>query len=444
MDWTSRDIKVEDDDRDSDSDGLVINEDMLVPIVEINEEMPHKTKLFNNRKRRTESQNGENSESENGESHPNTESQNYSSSSWHKNEDFVSKSFPGVNRSDNSSSPICSNCNTEKTSMWRRDKSGSLVCNACGLYIKLYGVNRPINMRKDTIRVRRRKKAKESKSEKATPIPELPILTKVLPAAAKDLPLEITPVKTGLAKSEPATLPNPNWAVSVLPLPPPLKKRPALKTQSMAELLLQKAVESQQNTAPGVDLGHFYKELLNNFHKQTNVFQGFPFPLNPLHFLQTNNGLLDSNPINLSNTAGPKDMSQPKTTSSHQEEDPTQGAQSSSNGSLIDDCQGEDSIVQKRQVNRGSRVDPNTSCANCSTQQTSIWRRNKLGLPICNACGLYAKLHGIDRPVNLRNDVIRKRSRKRGRKSKTPTKVERNPSFGDELVDDEQLVDDDS
>jgi GATA zinc finger len=36
--------------------------------------------------------------------------------------------------------------------MWRRDKSGALVCNACGLYIKLYGINRPINMRKDTIR----------------------------------------------------------------------------------------------------------------------------------------------------------------------------------------------------------------------------------------------------------------------------------------------------
>ncbi len=51
-----------------------------------------------------------------------------------------------------SSGSVCSNCSTTKTSMWRRDKSGALVCNACGLYIKLYGINRPINMRKDTIR----------------------------------------------------------------------------------------------------------------------------------------------------------------------------------------------------------------------------------------------------------------------------------------------------
>lgn len=49
--------------------------------------------------------------------------------------------------------------------MWRRDKSANLVCNACGLYIKLYGVNRPIQMRKDTVRVRRRKNAKDAKKE---------------------------------------------------------------------------------------------------------------------------------------------------------------------------------------------------------------------------------------------------------------------------------------
>ncbi len=85
---------------------------------------------------------------------------------------------------------------------------------------------------------------------------------------------------------------------------------------------------------------------------------------------------------------------------------------------------------QKRHhvVNRGARIDPETSCANCNTQKTSIWRRNTSGLAICNACGLYAKLHGVDRPVNLRNDVIRKRMRKRNRKSKTPSKVERHPT----------------
>lgn len=35
------------------------------------------------------------------------------------------------------------------------------------------------------------------------------------------------------------------------------------------------------------------------------------------------------------------------------------------------------------------------SCANCSTTTTTLWRRNNEGEPVCNACGLYYKLHGV-------------------------------------------------
>ncbi|KAL5282310.1 GATA3.2 family protein [Megaselia abdita] len=34
-----------------------------------------------------------------------------------------------------------------------------------------------------------------------------------------------------------------------------------------------------------------------------------------------------------------------------------------------------------------------TSCANCKTTTTTLWRRNASGEPVCNACGLYYKLH---------------------------------------------------
>lgn len=34
-------------------------------------------------------------------------------------------------------------------------------------------------------------------------------------------------------------------------------------------------------------------------------------------------------------------------------------------------------------------------CANCRTSNTTLWRRNNNGEPVCNACGLYYKLHNV-------------------------------------------------
>lgn len=51
----------------------------------------------------------------------------------------------------------CTNCGTTTTTIWRRNMRGEMVCNACGLYFKLHGVNRPHTMRRDTIHTRRRR-----------------------------------------------------------------------------------------------------------------------------------------------------------------------------------------------------------------------------------------------------------------------------------------------
>ncbi|KAJ7113388.1 hypothetical protein C8R44DRAFT_984689 [Mycena epipterygia] len=48
-------------------------------------------------------------------------------------------------------------------------------------------------------------------------------------------------------------------------------------------------------------------------------------------------------------------------------------------------------------------------CSHCHTHRTSVWRRSKTGAKLCNACGVYARLRGRDRPLSLRRNKIRPR-----------------------------------
>ncbi|XP_064489125.1 transcription factor GATA-4-like isoform X1 [Ornithodoros turicata] len=52
------------------------------------------------------------------------------------------------------------------------------------------------------------------------------------------------------------------------------------------------------------------------------------------------------------------------------------------------------------------------TCSNCQTNTTSLWRRNNVGEPVCNACGLYFRLHGVNRPLAMKKDSIQTRKRK--------------------------------
>ncbi|KAG5359978.1 Nitrogen regulatory protein [Yarrowia sp. C11] len=53
-------------------------------------------------------------------------------------------------------------------------------------------------------------------------------------------------------------------------------------------------------------------------------------------------------------------------------------------------------------------------CSNCNTTTTPLWRRSPEGESLCNACGLFLKLHGVVRPLSLKTDVIKKRNRASG------------------------------
>ncbi|XP_035710329.1 GATA-binding factor C isoform X2 [Folsomia candida] len=73
-------------------------------------------------------------------------------------------------------------------------------------------------------------------------------------------------------------------------------------------------------------------------------------------------------------------------------------------------------IKPKRRLSAARRA--GTSCANCKTTTTTLWRRNHNGEPVCNACGLYYKLHNVNRPLTMKKEGIQTRNRKLSSKGK--------------------------
>ncbi|RDB20202.1 hypothetical protein Hypma_013135 [Hypsizygus marmoreus] len=50
-------------------------------------------------------------------------------------------------------------------------------------------------------------------------------------------------------------------------------------------------------------------------------------------------------------------------------------------------------------------------CSHCHTHHTSVWRRSKTGAQLCNACGVYSRLRGRDRPLSLKRNRIKPRTK---------------------------------
>ncbi|GEQ71081.1 hypothetical protein JCM33374_g4762 [Metschnikowia sp. JCM 33374] len=88
----------------------------------------------------------------------------------------------------NIGSPVCRNCKTQTTPLWRRDETGQVLCNACGLFLKLHGRPRPISLKTDTIKSRNRIKQPNFSKSSGPNTPEL---------KSKDAKVSIQPNQNG-------------------------------------------------------------------------------------------------------------------------------------------------------------------------------------------------------------------------------------------------------
>ncbi|EFO89845.1 hypothetical protein GCK72_023586 [Caenorhabditis remanei] len=86
------------------------------------------------------------------------------------------------------------------------------------------------------------------------------------------------------------------------------------------------------------------------------------------------------------------------------------------------------SSKKNNNVNRGNNGSASRRqgliCSNCNGTNTTLWRRNAEGDPVCNACGLYFKLHHVARPTSMKKEgalQTRKRKTKNSGDSSTPS-----------------------
>uniref|UniRef100_A0A1I7T6C9 Transcription factor elt-1 n=1 Tax=Caenorhabditis tropicalis TaxID=1561998 RepID=A0A1I7T6C9_9PELO len=83
-------------------------------------------------------------------------------------------------------------------------------------------------------------------------------------------------------------------------------------------------------------------------------------------------------------------------------------------------------VKPKKRQNAQKRT--GIECVNCHTNNTTLWRRNGEGHPVCNACGLYYKLHKVERPMAMKKEGIQTRNRKVSTKGQRRVKKENDDS----------------
>lgn len=263
------------------------------------------------------------------------------------------------------SAQVCSNCGTSQTPLWRRAPDGSTICNACGLYLKARNTQRPVKNKKAS------NNNFDDTNHAATTITNVNNNNTTNKHNNTESVLDPTTVDT-------ATNP-PNDAPSS-----------ARKTDSNGDSGVATPVKnagssscSGEGTCPGD--GHC------NGTGGSLACSGCPALNNRLaKASHTNHSHNHNNTVNATSPSS-------NVTSPAGGDGSTSPANSNTSFIIKNGSDGEDLT--------------NVACQNCGTTITPLWRRDDAGNTICNACGLYYRMHGHHRPMGMKKSTIKRRKR---------------------------------
>ncbi|SCV68660.1 BQ2448_781 [Microbotryum intermedium] len=259
----------------------------------------------------------------------------------------------------------CFVCATTQTPLWRRDQDGNPICNACGLYLKSRAVPRPAGAGSaethgaDPSRSSLGSaQSNTSRSSKGSPSTQASAV-RASPSPRAERPSDNSGAGSPSFTHPPRSVPGKSSRSSVAPT-----------SSSSARLADPSAPTTAAHDPPS---GSCPGGGVCNGSGGQSCCQGCP---------AFNNRVMHSSKSGTTST-------------------PAQG-------NTIPANQGDESSMNG--VESGGEVTA-MECFNCQTRTTPLWRRDGEGRVACNACGLYYKLHGTQRPVLLKKTTIKRRRR---------------------------------